>query len=429
MGPFIIALFSFGLRLFHLGLPKGLVFDEVYYVGGARELLRYGVEAKASGPEFIVHPPVGKWCIALGIKLFGDHEFGWRISVAVAGALTIYLVGRIARRLFVSSTMSNLASLLMALDGLNLVHSRTALLDLFLTLFILLAVLAWLKGHHWRAGIWFGLACGTKWSGLYFLAAFALFTLYRDRTQILPFFRLLARRFLQYFVVPVSTYMLTWTGWFLSPRGWDRHWADDRASSFGFIPRSLRSFWHYHAEIFNFHTTLTTHHPYQANPWSWLVMGRPTSFYYGTPSNCGGAKSCSQEVLALGTPILWWLGTLALAVVFGFWIRSLANKSPDIVSGFILVGMAAGYLPWFLFQRRTVFTFYAIVFEPFVILALVFCAKKFLGVPPWPRYRKLTVGLIVLVIALNFLFFLPLFNGSVISYDQWQYRMWLPSWV
>ena len=158
-------------------------------------------------------------------------------------------------------------------------------------------------------------------------------------------------------------------------------------------------------------------------------MGRPTSFYYSTPSNCGGAKSCSQEVLALGTPILWWLGTLALAVVFGFWIRSLANKSPDIVSGFILIGIAAGYLPWFLFQRRTVFTFYAIVFEPFVILALVFCAKKFLGVPPWPRYRKLIVGLIVLMIALNFLFFLPLFNGSVISYDQWQYRMWLPSWV
>ncbi len=429
MGPFIIALFSFGLRLFHLGLPKGLVFDEVYYVGGARELLRYGVEAKASGPEFVVHPPVGKWCIALGIKLFGDHEFGWRISVAVAGALTIYLVGRIAKRLFVSSTMSNLASLLMALDGLNLVHSRTALLDLFLTLFILLAVLSWLKGHHWRTGIWFGLACGTKWSALYFLLAFALFTVYRDRTRIQPFFRLLVRRFVQYFIVPLATYLLTWTGWFLSPRGWDRQWADNRDSSYGFIPRTLRSFWHYHAEILNFHTNLTTHHPYQANPWSWLVMGRPTSFYYSTPSKCGGAKSCSQEVLALGTPILWWLGTLALAVVFGFWVRSLANKTPDIVSGLILVGIAAGYLPWFLFQRRTVFTFYAIVFEPFILLALVFCAKKFLGVPPWPRHRKLIVGLFVLVIALNFLYFLPIFNGSVISYDQWQYRMWLPSWV
>ena len=429
MGPILIALFSFGLRLFHLGLPKGLVFDELYYVNGAREYLRYGVEATKSGPEFIVHPPVGKWCIALGIKIFGNNEFGWRISVAVAGALTIYLVGRIAQRLFVSSSMSTLASLLMALDGLNLVHSRTALLDLFLTLFVLLAILSWLKGHYWRAGIWFGLACATKWSGLYFLVAFALLTVYRDRARIQPFFKLLLHRFTQFFIVPVAVYLASWTGWFMSPRGWDRQWADNHPSSFDFIPRPLRSLWHYHAEILNFHRTLTQHHAYQSNPWSWLVMGRPTSFYYGSPSNCGGVKACSQEVLALGTPILWWLGTLAIAVVFGYWIMSFQKGSPDFVSGFILLGIAAGYLPWFAFQHRTIFTFYAIVFEPFVVLAIVFCTRKFLGPHPWTQKRKLIVAFFVLLIALNFLYFLPLFNGSVLPYDQWRYRMWLPSWV
>lgn len=430
MGPILIALISFGLRLFHLGLPKGLVFDEVYYVDGARDYLTHGVEVSGNVPEFIVHPPVGKWCIALGIKLFGNHEFGWRISVAVVGALTIYLVGRIARRLFVTPWFSTLASLLMALDGLNLVHSRTALLDLFLTLFVLLAVLSWLKGHYWRTGIWFGLACGTKWSAIYFLVAFALLTVYRDRGRIQPFLKLLGLRFTQFFIVPVITYVATWIGWFRSPLGWDRQWADDRSTSFGFIPSSLRSLWHYHAEILNFHRSLTQHHSYQANPWSWIVMGRPTSFYYGTPTACGGPKDCSQEVLALGTPLLWWLGTLALAVVLGFWMRSLVtDKRPDFVTGFILLGVAAGYLPWFFFQRRTVFTFYAIVFEPFVILALVFCAKKFLGVPPWPKDKKMVVWILVGLVALNFLYFLPLFNGSVLPYDQWHYRMWLPSWI
>lgn len=430
MGPILISLISFWLRLFHLGLPRGLVFDEVYYVDGARDYLAHGVEVTGSGPEFIVHPPVGKWCIALGIKLFGNNDFGWRISVAVAGALTIYLVGRIAQRLFVSSRFSTLASLLMALDGLNLVHSRTALLDLFLTFFVLLAVLSWLKGHYWRTGMWFGLACGTKWSALYFLLAFAALTLYRDRGRIQPFFALLPKRFLQFFIIPVATYLASWTGWLLTSRGWDRQWADNRPSSFGFIPRSLRSLWHYHAEILNFHRGLTQHHTYQANPWSWLVMGRPTSFYYGTPTACGGPKACSQEVLALGTPLLWWLGTLAIAVVLGFWLRSLvATKSPDFVSGFILLGISAGYLPWFFFQRRTVFTFYAIVFEPFLILALVYCAKKFLGVPPWPREKKILVALLVILIAANFWYFLPLFNGSVLSYSQWHYRMWLPSWI
>lgn len=170
MESFLIALISFGLRLWDLGTPKGLVFDEVYYVDGARDFLKYGVEVTGSSPEFVVHPPVGKWCIALGIKIFGNNEFVWRFAAAVAGALTIYLVGRIAKKLFNSRILSALASLLMALDGLNLVHSRTALLDLFLTLFILLAVYAWLKEHYWRSGIWFGFALGTKWSAVYFVA-------------------------------------------------------------------------------------------------------------------------------------------------------------------------------------------------------------------------------------------------------------------
>ena len=428
MEPFLIALISFGLRLWDLGTPKGLVFDEVYYVDGARDFLKYGVEVTKSAPEFVVHPPVGKWCIALGIKIFGNNEFGWRFAAAVAGALTIYLVGRIARKLFNSRILSALASLLMALDGLHLVHSRTALLDLFLTLFILLAVYAWLKENYWRSGIWFGLALGTKWSAVYFVGAFALLAMYRDRHRVELWFTLLLKRIAQFAILPLLTYLLSWTGWFLSSRGWDRHWADSQSTSWSIIPKSLRSFWHYQAEILHFHTTLTTPHSYQANPWSWLIMGRPTSFFYETPKTCG-SNNCSQEVLALGTPLLWWLGLFALATVLGFWMRSLAFRMPDFTAGIILLGVAAGYLPWFLFQKRTVFTFYAIVFEPFLILALVYCAQKILGAPPWGKRSKVLIAVIVLLIAANFIYFWPVFTGSVISYDAWQRLMWFPSWI
>ena len=428
MASILIALLSFVLRLWHLGTPKGLVFDELYYVDGARDLLHYGVEVSGSQPEFIVHPPVGKWCIALGIKLFGNSEFGWRFASALVGALTIYLVSRVAQQLFHSQWMSALAALLMALDGLHLVHSRTALLDLFLTFFVLLAVLAWLKKNYWESGIWFGLALGTKWSAAYYLAAFALLAIYRERDRFKIWGRKLWRIIGQFALLPLGVYLATWSGWFLTSRGWDRQWADTRPSSWGFIPKSLRSLWHYHAEILNFHTTLTQKHSYQSNPWSWLIMGRPTSFYYQTPNTCG-AKACSQEVLALGTPILWWLGTFALATLLGFWIASIARGKIDFNAGVILLGVAAGYIPWFFFQRRTVFTFYAIVFEPFIILALVYCANKILGERPWQRQRALLIGFLILIIAANFFWFLPLFTGSVISYDAWQQMMWLPSWV
>jgi len=76
IAPILIALASFVLRIINLGLPKGFIFDEVYYVDGARDLLKYGVEVNGANPEFIVHPPVGKWLIAGGIELFGDSEFG-----------------------------------------------------------------------------------------------------------------------------------------------------------------------------------------------------------------------------------------------------------------------------------------------------------------------------------------------------------------
>ena len=417
---YLIALIAFAMRLFHLGQPKGFIFDELYYVNGAQDYLKYGVEVDGLKPEFIVHPPVGKWVIALGIKLFGDHEFGWRIASAFFGSLLILLVGLIAKELFKSNIWAALASGLIALDGLALVHSRTALLDLFLTFFIALALWAWLKNWHWLAGIAFGLAAATKWSGSYFLVLFALITFYRICTNNSgrQLFRPTLKFGLQYGLLPIMTYLISWIGWFRSDRGWDRNWS----------PSALKSLWHYHAEMLNFHTGLVTKHSYQANPWSWLIQGRPTSFFYGSPKGCG-ADICSQEVLALGTPFLWWFGTIALFFVLGILIRNFIFKKSDFVAIFIWSGLVAGYLPWFLFQKRTVFSFYAIVFEPFLIFALVYCAKYLMESKVRREISQTIIAIALLIIALNFIYFYPIFTGEVITYDAWYARMWLPSWI
>lgn len=180
--------------------------------------------------------------------------------------------------------------------------------------------------------------------------------------------------------------------------------------------------------MLSFHTALTQKHSYQANPWSWLVMGRPTSFFYESPQGCS-SKNCAQEVLAIGTPILWWLGTLALAVVFGFWARSILIKEFDNVLNIVVLGIGAGYLPWFFFQQRTVFTFYAIIFEPFMLLAIIYCAKLLLDSPLAPRVSMGIVAALLLAIFLNFIYFLPLFTGEIINYKDWLARMWLESWI
>jgi predicted membrane-bound dolichyl-phosphate-mannose-protein mannosyltransferase len=179
IAPVIIAIASFVLRLFNLGSPKGFIFDELYYVDGARDLLNFGVEVTGADPEFIVHPPIGKWLIAAGIAIFGDSEFGWRFATEVFGTLLILLIARLVHVLFYSPVLTALAAGLMAIDGLLLVHSRTALLDLFLTFFTLLGIYLWSQNRHWWAGIAFGLAIGCKWSAIYFIVVVVFITLYR----------------------------------------------------------------------------------------------------------------------------------------------------------------------------------------------------------------------------------------------------------
>ena len=412
-------LFGLTLRLWNLDSPKGKIFDEIYYATNAESLLQKGVEIDSESglAQFIVHPPTGKWLIASGIKLFGNNEFGWRFAAAIVGSISIILMYFTAKKLFNNKLLSVFAASLISLDGLHLVHSRIALLDIFLLFFIQIAVLAFLQSKYWISALTLGLACSVKWSGLYVLIALAFYVLILDirknRYLGLQFpIREMARRnllfrFLQFGIFPVFIYIASWFSWFITNTGWDRNYSSN----------PLFSLWHYHSEILNFHTKLTDSHPYSANPWSWLIQGRPTSFFYETPKSCGGA-SCSQEILALGTPILWWAATLALLVTIGYWV-----SKRDWQAEILLVVIGASYLPWFAIQERTMFSFYAIAFEPFLLLTLVYLLSK---VPKNQRRIALIFTAIVLV---NFLYFLPIFLGLPITYNSWSDRMWFPSWI
>ena len=418
LGIYLIAGLGFLLRVINLATPKGLVFDEVYYVDAARDFLAFGVEVSEGKSEFVVHPPLGKWFIAAGIQIFGDNEFGWRFSTAVAGTIAIVLVGLIAHRLFRSNFLTLLATFLASVDGLALVHSRTSLLDNFLTMLILAATYFFIRKNYVVTAIFLGLALGTKWSALYFIAVFGAVALYRAFTHHTgrQLIRPSVERILTFGLLPIAIYLLTWTGWFLSDRGWGR----DAGS------HALSSLIKYHEQMLSFHTGLSEKHSYEAHPWTWLIQSRPTSFFYESPKTCG-SPSCSQEVLAMGTPFLWWIGAIAIFVVFGFWIKSIIKRRMEPASTVIVMGMAAGYLPWFAFDERTVFSFYSIIFQPFLILAIVYCARWFMSHNH--KWGTITSSIFAVLVFFNFLYFLPIFLGDVITYDAWYARMWLPSWI
>ena len=126
-------------RLWGISYPTDQLFDEAYYPPEAHELLTWGFEYNR-GYSFIVHPPLGKWLIAVGEQLFGYNSFGWRFPSAVAGAVAVVVLVRLARRLTGSTLLGLLAGLLLALDGFSFTSSRIGLLDVFLQVFVVAAV-------------------------------------------------------------------------------------------------------------------------------------------------------------------------------------------------------------------------------------------------------------------------------------------------
>ena len=401
-----ILTFALSIRLWRLSLPTGYIFDEVYYAKNANSLLSSAVELDAQGQaEFVVHPPFGKWLIAIGIRFFGNEEFGWRFASAIFGTLSILLIYLIVNKLFNSEFLSITAALLMAFDGLNLVMSRVALLDIFLMFFILLSIYFLITNNLWLSGSAIGLAISIKWSAAFLIPLVILFVVIYNKVT----FRNLYKVVSQFTLLPISIYFASWSGWIFSSQGWVRQ---SESNVFA-------SLWNYHLQILDFHQGLDDKHAYQANPWSWLVLGRPTSFYYESPSDCG-AEKCAQEILAIGTPLLWWISIFAVAITFGFLVTKLERAA-----AIILLGFAGTYLPWFFIQSRTTFYFYSISILPFLILALIYCFNQLLNIA---NYKKYIISFVILV-AINFIYFLPIYLGISIPYSQWLSRMWFESWI
>ena len=89
--------------------------------------------------EYVVQPPVGKLAIAVGEWIYGLNPLGWRVAPALFGTLAVFIMCRIARRLTRSTLLGCVAGLLLSLDGLEFVLSRTGILDIFLMFFVLAA--------------------------------------------------------------------------------------------------------------------------------------------------------------------------------------------------------------------------------------------------------------------------------------------------
>lgn len=481
------------MRFVGLGQPTSLVFDEVFYARGAYSLLTLGFEGSWDGDnqdfaagdfsglssdgDYVVHPMVGKLLIAGGIQLFGPTPFGWRFMGALLGVATVVMVAFIARQLFRSTLWGGVAGLLLAVEGTHVVLSRSALLDVFLTFFVVagfgllvvdravvgrrlraLAVreressgtdaVAPLPGlgpalgvRWWRlaAIVAFGLAVSVKWSGLWFAAFLLVLSVLWDLAdrRAAGYERWIAGTAVR--TVPavlltiigmLAVYVASWTPWFLSPHGYGRQWAvQNPDAGVQWLPEALRSLWRYHEQMWTFHQGLDSEHTYSSSPWGWPMQIRPTAFHFqDAPDAVCGAERCVSAITSVGNPLLWWAGAAVLiyAVYRVLWRRDLMALT--VMSGFL-----AGWLPWLPLTERTMFTFYTVVMSPFLVLMVVWALRRIaqpeaLGY----RYARTELAAVFAFVALVLVvagFFVPLWTGQPIPYEYWRLHMWLPSWV
>lgn len=489
--PALVVVIAAFARLWGLGHPASLVFDETFYVKDAWTLFNLGYESSwpsdadaqfnagqtdiyLTSPSFVVHPPLGKWLIGLGMGWLGpDNPVGWRIATVIAGLIAVVLLMLIARALFKSTLLATIAGFLFAIDGNAIVMSRVALLDNFVMLFALLgfgAILLdrqwsavrlamWLaakegRGKDWGPALWwrpwliaagtaFGATAAVKWNGLYFLAAFAVYTLVVDavarRRAGIPFWlsgTILKQgpaTFLLMVPIAIAVYFAAWTGWFVTDNGYSRHWADSPGNAWtgalAWVPHSLQSFWHFEVSVYDYHVGENRPHSYQANPLSWLLLIRPTSMFYqgfGAGEN-GCASNCGESITGIANPIIWWAATAA-----AFYLTYRLIRYREWRVGLVLAGLAAGYLPWLLYLNRTVFQFYTIAFEPYLILALTLAIGLVLGSAKDPFSRRVS-GIRTVAIFLGFatvvsVFFWPLWTGTQVDYWYLAAHWWLPTW-
>ncbi len=481
-----------------ISFPGHVVFDETYYAKDAWTLLQLGYEGSwaagaddtiAAGnvdgwnasPSFVVHPQLGKWLIAVGEQLFGMNSLGWRFSALVFGCLLVGATVRMARRLSRSTMVGALAGLLLVLDGLSFMMSRIALLDIFEAFFTVTAVAAvvadrdwfrrklaahlranglaslggafgprvWFRPWRLVAGIMFGLAIGCKWNAVYVLAAMGIVSVILDhRARSVAGAGGAAWKsvyldaplaFLHLVPTALAVYVGTWASWLHTLGGYGRGWgaANPEELSVRLFGAPLASLWHYHVDIYNFHTgdwIAQQTHIYEAHPAGWLVLGRVigidavNDIKPGTEGcTVDAGETCLRVISGMGTPMLWWMAAIGLVAGLGFWILGR-----DWRFAIPVIGGLATWIMWFPNADRPLFFFYAIMIIPFTATVLAMCFGKILGPAQRNSRRRLgarVVGVCVGLIALNFWFIYPILTDTLISRTAWQLRMWFRSWI
>lgn len=382
-----IIVFAFFSRVLFLNKPENEYFDEVYHAFTARQMLNGNVAAWEwwnTPPEGFAyewtHPPLAKLGMWLGMLVFGENAFGWRIPGALLGVGSAVLVFFIARKLFKDDILALLSSFIFSLDGLFLTMSRIGMNDSYVLFFVLLTVYLFLEKKNFLSSVAFGLAISSKWSAVYSIPILFLIWLSRKKKFTWSLF--------SFAVIPVVVYLASYLPMFLTDHG-------------------LNIFWGMQKQMWWYHTGLEATHPYTSPAISWPFLIRPVYLY--TSEEIGGWVA---RIYNLGNPGVFWFGLTSIITSFYYAVVERNKKIALVIFSYLIF-----FVPWMM-SPRIMFFYHYLPSIPFMCIATGFILRK----NPKLIWPALTATLIL------FLYFYPHWAGLNIPlwWDKSYY--WLTSW-
>ena len=381
-------------RIYHLGFPSRILWDEKYFPVMANKYLH-------GAYQFDLHPPLGKFIIAIGISLFGNDAIGWRIMPLLFGLALLPLVGALGWYFLRERVGALLLVTFFSVETIFIVNSRVGVMDIFLVFLVLATFLVALRAESSRqvilACVLLGLAIATKWAA-FPVAVPVGYVLWRKG---------LFRQFVGGLWISAVVYVaVVYVGALISITAnpidawlwvWDWHLKAANKISAA-IPHGWGSPW-----------------------WSWPIMLRPIRFFFGV-----NGDGLWQVVMDIGNPLIWWSSTLALlAGIFDVARKAIARKlSADDPIIPIILGYVFFLIPW-IPGTRIPYIYNYLPIYPFAILALAYWLCKLWNHRRWTPW--LVVAFATCAVALS-VYFLPLAIALPISEHDLMNRIWTDYW-
>jgi 4-amino-4-deoxy-L-arabinose transferase-like glycosyltransferase len=336
------------LRLWGLADFPSYRGDEAMHVPTAKNY----VERGHLTPENWYQPPLRHILLYGSMKIFGDNPYGWRMRNVLLGTFSVFILFLLGKELFHDQRIAYTAALLLSLDPLHMLFSRSTfggIPALFFILICIYSTVRYIKGsiHSlFVSGVFLGLALSMKQyyiPALFTLIAFTIICKHRDGTLSRS---TVIHILLAFLVLPISVYILTFYAWL--GRGYTL------PEFFQLQVNAYRA--HQGLTVENFHSFLAV----SSSPWVWFVKPIIYGFQIKTEGIWG------QFHIFMNNWPVW-----VLTVPSTLYVAYLMWRKKDRYVSLIFIVFVLSYLQ-LLLLKRPLFLYSSIPLLPFALLIIAF---------------------------------------------------------